>query len=144
MAKDRPERTPIKRVSQRTAATKGDSWHAAFLEDLAENCNVASAVRVAGIAKSTAYKHREENPAFAAEWDDAVEAGIQALELAARKRAMTVSDTLAIFLLKSHRPDTYRENKRTELTGANGGPVETRILFGYDDGVNPLEDTGGP
>ena len=24
--------------------------------------------------------------------------------------------------------------ERTELTGANGGPVETRIVFGYDDG----------
>lgn len=134
MGKDRPERTPVKRASQRTAATKGDSWHAAFLADLAENCNVANAVRVAGIAKSTAYKHRDESPEFATAWDDAVEAGIQALELAARKRAMSVSDTLAIFLLKSHRPDTYRENRRTELTGANGGPVETRIVFVYDDG----------
>lgn len=136
MASDRPKRTTQKRVSQRTAAPKDDSWHDAFLADLAENCNVAHAYRVAGVAKSTAYKHRDEDPEFAAAWEDAIEAGIQALELAARRRAMSVSDTLAIFLLKSHRPDVYRENKRTELTGANGGPVETRIVFGYEDAAD--------
>ena len=115
---------------------KGTAWHDAFLADLAENCNVANAARMAGVDRSTVYRHRDENAEFATAWDDAVEAGIQALELAARKRAMSVSDTLAIFLLKSHRPDTYRENKRTELTGANGGPVETRIVFGYEDAAD--------
>ena len=143
MAKPVTKATPERKPRQRTSLPKGASWHGAFLADLAENCNVNNAARFAGIDRVTAYRHRESNPEFAALWDDAIEAGIQALELAARKRAMTVSDTLAIFLLKSHRPDTYRENKRTELTGANGGPVETRILFGYDDGVNPMEDTGG-
>lgn len=136
MAVDRSNRTTQKRVSQRTAATKGDSWHDAFLADLAENCNVANACRIAGIAKSTAYKHRDENADFAAAWDDAVEAGIQALELDLRRRARESSDTAAIFLLKAHRPDVYRENKRTELTGANGGPVETRIVFGYEDAAD--------
>ena len=34
------------------------------------------------------------------------------------------SDTLAIFLLKAHRPEKYRENSRMELTGANGGPLQ--------------------
>jgi hypothetical protein len=32
--------------------------------------------------------------------------------------------------------------EKVEVTGDDGGPL--RILFGYDDGVNPLEDTGGP
>lgn len=34
------------------------------------------------------------------------------------------SDTLAIFLLKAHAPEKYRENTRMELTGAEGGPVQ--------------------
>ena len=33
------------------------------------------------------------------------------------------SDTLAIFLLKAHAPEKYRENTRMELTGANGEPL---------------------
>ena len=136
MAGAATKKTTIKKPRQRTMMPKGTAWHDAFLADLAENCNVANAARMAGVDRSTVYRHRDENAEFATAWDDAVEAGIQALELAARKRAMSVSDTLAIFLLKSHRPDTYRENKRTELTGANGGPVETRIVFGYEDAAD--------
>ena len=34
------------------------------------------------------------------------------------------SDTLAIFLLKAHAPDKYRERSNVELTGADGGPVQ--------------------
>ena len=32
--------------------------------------------------------------------------------------------TLAIFLLKAHAPEKYREKTSMELTGANGGPVQ--------------------
>ena len=134
MAADATKKTTIRKASQRTATSKGDSWHSTFLADLAENCNVSHAARLAGVDRSTAYRHREESAAFAAAWDDAVADGIEALELALRRRGMETSDTAAIFLLKSHKPDVYRENKRTELTGANGGPVETRIVFGYEDG----------
>lgn len=131
-----PKKTASRRTHRATSAPKGDTWHDAFLGDLAENCNVSAACRAAGITRTTAYSHRDSDPVFAAAWDDAIEAGIGELELAARKRAMETSDTLAIFLLKSHRPDVYRENKRTELTGANGGPVETRIVFGYEDAAD--------
>lgn len=34
------------------------------------------------------------------------------------------SDNLTTFLLKSHRPEKYRDNAALELTGKNGGPVE--------------------
>ena len=131
-----PKKTTSRRTHRATSAPKGDTWHDAFIDDLAENCNVSAACRAAGITRTTAYNHRDNNPAFAAAWDDAVEAGIQALELDLRRRARESSDTAAIFLLKSHRPDVYRENKRTELTGANGGPVETRIVFGYEDAAD--------
>lgn len=33
--------------------------------------------------------------------------------------------TAAIFWLKNRRPEQWRETKAVELTGANGGPVET-------------------
>lgn len=136
MAKDATKKTTIRKPSQRTAATKGDSWHSVFLADLAKNCNVSHAARAAGVDRSTVYRHREENAEFATAWDDAAEDGIEALELALRQRGMETSDTAAIFLLKAHRPDVYRENRRTELTGANGGPVETRIVFGYEDAAD--------
>lgn len=34
------------------------------------------------------------------------------------------SDTLAIFLLKAHNPDKYRENAKVQITGPNDGPIE--------------------
>lgn len=34
------------------------------------------------------------------------------------------SDTLAIFLLKAHAPEKYRENSKIELGGPNDGPIQ--------------------
>jgi hypothetical protein len=40
------------------------------------------------------------------------------------------SDTLMVLLLKAHRPDKYKERTSQELSGPNGGPVqtETRVI----------------
>lgn len=123
----------------------------------------------------TAYTWRKAMPYFATAWDDAMQAGLLALEDEAHRRAFEgvdeplthqgqftylrdlgaidpetgrqyppdlapvlrdehgrprfatmkrYSDTLAIFLLKAHAPDKYRERSAMELTGANGGPVQ--------------------
>lgn len=113
----------------------------AFCAALAETCNVGRACAAVGISRQTAYNWREANDEFAREWERAVRVGVTALEDEAHRRAFegadepvfhkgevcgTVrkySDTLAIFLLKAHAPDKYRENTRLQLTGADGGPV---------------------
>lgn len=114
----------------------------AFCAALAETGIVAKACKAVDISRQQAYKWRQSMPEFAKAWDDALEIGITALEDEAHRRAFEgtdepvfhqgamcgsmrrYSDTLAIFLLKAHRPDKYRENTRMELTGANGGPVQ--------------------
>lgn len=62
------------------------------------------------------------------------------------------SDTLAIFLLKAHAPEKYRENTRMELTGANGGPVQisdteraARIsaILAAAEARKPADESGG-
>lgn len=137
----------------------------AFCAALAETCNVGRACAAVGISRYTAYKWRKEMPDFAAEWDDAMKAGVLALEDEAHRRAFDgvedplthqgkftylyaeskdevdeltgqpkmapvldehgqhkvaavrkYSDTLAIFLLKAHNPDKYRENSKIDLT----------------------------
>lgn len=128
-------------VRRNTAAPKGDSWHAVFLANLAENCNVSEAARAAGIHRRTAYTHRDQDSAFAADWDAAVEDGVDLLEAEARRRALkgTVkpvfyqgeecggvreySDTLMIFLLKAHRPERFRDNVKVEHEGDLGVTV---------------------
>jgi len=62
-----------------------------------------------------AYEQRAADPEFARAWDQAIESGTDALEDAARKRAMQSSDSLMQFLLKGRRPNKYRENIRVEL-----------------------------
>lgn len=107
----------------------------AFCAALAETCNVGRACTAVGISRYTAYLWRKEMPEFAERWDEAMKAGVLALEDEAHRRAFdgvdepvfyqggecgTVrkySDTLAIFLLKAHNPDKYRENSKVELTG---------------------------
>lgn len=114
----------------------------AFCAALAETCNVGRACNAVGISRQTAYNWREDDAEFAQAWARAVKAGLLALEDEAHRRAFEgvdepvfhkgdqcgsvrkYSDTLAIFLLKAHDPDKYRESSRMELTGANGGPVQ--------------------
>ena len=142
---------------------------AAFCAALAESCNVGKACAAIGMGRRTAYDWREGDETFAAMWDQAMRAGVTALEDEAHRRAFggsdkplthqgqftylrdfaaidgetgetvqphlapllkdargnplvaTVkeySDTLAIFLLKAHNPDKYRENSKVELTGS--------------------------
>lgn len=107
----------------------------AFCAALAETCNVGKACAAIGISRTTAYEWRDEQPGFAERWDWALKVGVSGLEDEAHRRgfegtdepvyylgevAGTVrkySDTLAIFLLKAHAPDKYRENSRVELSG---------------------------
>ena len=79
--------------------------------------NVALAAQGAGVTRMSAYRERKRNPEFAAAWEDAREAAAERLEAAAYERARNVSDTLLIFLLKSHKPERYRESVQQQHTG---------------------------
>lgn len=37
------------------------------------------------------------------------------------------SDNLAMFMLKGMRPEKYRDNYKAEISGANGGPIDSRL-----------------
>src|SRR5262245_61740375 len=109
----RTKRTPEKR--------------AAFLAKLAEGGSVNAAVTAARIGRTMAYEWRAADADFATAWDQAVEAGTDALEDEAVRRARdgvdepvfyqgqqcgTVrrySDTLLIFTLKARRPEKFKE-----------------------------------
>lgn len=116
-------------------------WHEAFLASLREVPVVARACEAVGIDRSTAYRNRSADKEFAEAWDDAVEAGIDKAEQEAFRRAVegtekgvwhqgvlvgserVYSDSLLALVLKGRRKQVYAD--RTELTGADGGPVAT-------------------
>ena len=114
---------------------------ALFLAALRESPNISQAARTADVDRRTPYKWRDEDTGFAQDWDSALEEAVDTLEQEAHRRAFegctepvgwhqgvaggTVkrySDTLAIFLLKAHRPERFRDNLHLsgEVDGADG------------------------
>jgi hypothetical protein len=89
-------------------------WRWVFLEALAKTCCVSSACVAANVPRKTAYAHREKFPKFRRAWDEALEIGVEALEVYARHRAFNPADPashiLTMFLLKAHKPHKYRDN----------------------------------
>ena len=90
-----------------------------FLRLLAETFSVTAAAEGSGLERGYLYRLRGSDPAFAAQWDDAIARAIDGLEAAAYKRATQMSDTLLIFLLKTRRPDLYRDRQDVTTTAVN-------------------------
>ena len=75
-----------------------------FLEALAQGHTVASACRVAGVGRTTAYEARRRDERFALAWQELEEGAGEVLEAEGYRRAMEGSDRLMEFLLKARRP----------------------------------------
>ena len=100
---------------------------ALFFSTLAKTCNVTMSARAIGMSRSHMHKLRRDDKGFARDWADAEEQATDALEHAARGRAIDgyqrpvyqrgelvghetcYSDALTITLLKAHRPEKFRE-----------------------------------
>lgn len=109
-----------------------------FLAALRKAPHITAAAKAAGWNRSWAYRLRERDSEFAAAWDDALEEALDLCEEELHRRAFKgtlkpvfqggeqvgsireYSDTLAIFLMKAHRPEKYRENVKLEHSGSIG------------------------
>jgi len=97
---------------------RNPEWQSVFLELFGMSMNVVLSAKGAGVDRTTIYRERQRNPNFAAAYEDARQEAIERLEAEAYKRAQNVSDTLLIFLLKSHKPDIYREQYEAKHAGS--------------------------
>jgi len=122
---------------------------ALFLGLLRLEPNVTKAARAAGYAPATLRRLRERDPGFGAEWDEALDEGIEALEAEAHRRAKdgvlrpiyqkgdlvghetVYSDQLIMFLLKAHRPEKYRE--RSDVKSTQGGVLKLEVITGIPE-----------
>jgi len=132
--------------SQKPAA----NWKEIFIKELARIPNVTAAARKAKIPRSTAYSERDTDADFAAAWEDALESSIEVAEGELYRRSVNgvpepvyyqgqrvgyirrYSDALLMFLLRSHKPQQYQERTRAEISGPNGGPIESanaQVIF---------------
>ena len=134
-----------------------------FLDLLRTNANVTLSARAVDISRVTAYEHKHDDPEFGDAWDTAVDEAVDMLEEEARRRAFdgvdepigfwqgesntTVkrySDTLAIFLLKAHRPEKFRDN--LHLSGGlknDGGELEEVSLSILTKLDKMIDEEGG-
>jgi transposase-like protein len=97
----------VERPAMANRTIRNDKNAVAFIEALSETGNVTHACDQAGLRRRTIYEWRDDDPAFADAWEQALEIGTHALEDEARRRAMGGSDVLLIFMLKSLRPEKY-------------------------------------
>ena len=85
---------------------------------------------MAGLDRSDMYKLRKSDPYFATDWATAIDMGVEALEDEMHRRAFEgelitnqhgtyrkYSDTLAIFLMKAHKPEKYSDRYRVAFSG---------------------------
>lgn len=124
---------------------KRQLWTDAFLAALADCGVITFAASAAGIDRVSVWRRREADPDFAAQCELAIEMAADKLEQEARRRALegveepvyqggqligtktVYSDQLLALLLKGRRKKVFAD--RTELTGANGGPVKAAIVI---------------
>ena len=85
------------------------------------------------MGRTRAYEARQRDEDFAVAWHEALEGACDELESEARRRALAGSDQLLMFLLRSHRPERYRENHRVEHLGPADAPVKREVFVPPSD-----------
>lgn len=116
--------TAKKKRAPKVRSAPPPNWKRRFLAELRKVPSVVRACAAARVSPPTVYRIRGQDSDFKNAWDQAIELGVADLEAAVWERAKAgVSDTLAIFMLKSHRPEVYREKSQLALTNADGTPL---------------------
>lgn len=117
-----------------------------FLDLIARGNTAACAARTVGVRRNAMFDLRKRDPEFARQWAEADEAGTEALEQEAIRRAVEgverglfyqgvkyttereFSDPLLMFLLRARAPEKYRE--RYEVKHEVGDSIVQRLQAG--------------
>jgi hypothetical protein len=88
-----------------------------FLDQLTVGSSLSFAAAAADGTVQNFKKWRDADSNFAADWEEAIEAGTDFIEDAATDRALKKSDPLMAMILKARRPDKYDRGSKLELSG---------------------------
>lgn len=120
-------------VNPRTIRT--DANRSKFLETLKATCNITRSCEASGLARSAVYEWRDEDPAFAADWEEALDIAGDTLVAEAVRRAVEgvdrpvfqggrqvgvvreYSDTLLVVLLKAFKREKFGELQYVKYDG---------------------------
>ncbi len=152
-------RTPARRAGSAPVRKKRNIWTRkrteTFFEVLAESCNVRKASAAAGMAHSSAYKRKQRDAPFMARWGEALDIGLDQVEMGLINRAIegtqtrtvqigpdgelqyerlvtTFNDPTAIHLVRQHRPEVeaVRRRQAQEAQAADGITQARALLDG--------------
>ena len=98
-------------------------WEDKFIEALTISPNVSKARGGRRISRVSAYEYKNTDEAFRNRWQAALEASLDDLEEEGFRRGKSDSDTLLIFMLKSHRRAVYGDKIQQEISGPEGGAI---------------------
>jgi hypothetical protein len=134
---------------RRLRPPKKPGWKAVFLEELGKWGVVDHAIRTAGVAVSTAYKARERDEHFAAQWDEAEGKLLATAEVIARQRALVghprpvyfqgqkvdtiqeIDNVHLRWLLSKLKPSVYGD--KVDLNLKHSGTVEVHVYLPDND-----------
>ena len=114
------------RKSRARAGHAGD-WKRPFLRALSSEPVVWVACEKAGVSRSVAYLTRKQDDAFRREWDDALENGLDSLEVELHRRGRKNSDRAAMFLLAHRRPEVFGD--ASQETNLSMETADVMVLF---------------
>ena len=78
-----------------------------FLQALGATANVRASCKAAKVTRSVVYAWRDRDERFRAEWEEAIEDGLDRIELAGFTRAIEGEPRLIQFFLSRRRPEEY-------------------------------------
>lgn len=88
-----------------------------FLDQLEAGNSESFAARAAGGELRKFKRWRDDDPDFAKDWEEALEAGTDFIEDVATERALKKSDSLMAMILKARRPEKFDRGSKLELSG---------------------------
>jgi hypothetical protein len=116
----------------------------AFLNKFCDLANITKAAKACRVGRRTVYDWLENDKNFKAKFKKARKVAVGVLEDEAHRRAVEgvdkpifykgkrvkakvkeYSDTLLIVLLKANAPKKYRERVQSQVSGPDGGPIQT-------------------
>ncbi len=121
------EFTPTRRITNSLTLANTEAKRAAFIAALRNSGNVRASCQQAGISRRTAYTWRDKWVAFADDWAEALEDSCDVLEAEARRRGMSISDRLLMFLLKAHRPEVFGDKQKIDLRVVADNDLDSAI-----------------
>lgn len=130
--KPRARKPVVKKPGTRAKPGRVKDWAPAFLEALEHSPDVSFACKMAGIARSTAYRRQQADEEFALAWHDALNVSLDKLVAALFRRAIAEDTRAAMFLLKSHRPEVYGDRFQVQHQGELKHRVNAASVLGKD------------